>query len=372
MSRTYATFDPSLALKDANTVVYATATTDINRTARCTLPKSGYQWFAEFAVWGDDVITDAVSFGLVNASASLSTYVGGDANGVGYRVAEGQIHNNGASVQSVTAGAYKDVIGVWLNASDGVNAYVTWFLNGVLLYTYTLPNLGPWYLAASVSNPDTDTRYAWINTGQRAFEFPVAGVDGWFEFADQVPTVRVAWFPFDAGLDEVVSVEFAIYNDVDGSAVIDADSTFQIGEAWIGEGEDWCIRPQYQSERKDLSKMNKSLGGQPFPVRRRAEAISQIEFTPQIYSDAYVDTGSFADMRERMLAFEPCVVVPITGEPFSNSAVTIANVNRHAEFGYCSNPGPIVGQAPRFVMSAQFTAPPALLPASEVVDSSGS
>ena len=75
MSRTYATFDPSLALKDANTVVYATATTDINRTARCTLPKSGYQWFAEFAVWGDDVITDAVSFGLVNASASLSTYV---------------------------------------------------------------------------------------------------------------------------------------------------------------------------------------------------------------------------------------------------------------------------------------------------------
>lgn len=184
--------------------------------------------------------------------------------------------------------------------------------------------------------------------------------------------VRVAWFPFDAGLDEVVSVEFAIYNDVDGSAVIDADSTFQIGEAWIGEGEDWCIRPQYQSERKDLSKMNKSLGGQPFPVRRRAEAISQIEFTPQIYSDAYVDTGSFADMRERMLAFEPCVVVPITGEPFSNSAVTIANVNRHAEFGYCSNPGPIVGQAPRFVMSAQFTAPPALLPASEVVDSSGS
>lgn len=197
MSKTYATFDPSqlgpsLALKDANTVVYATATTDVNRTARCTLPKSGYQWFAEFAVWGDDVITDAVSFGLVNASASLSTYVGGDANGVGYRVAEGEIHNNGASVQAVTAGAYKDVIGVWLNASDGVNAYVTWFLNGVLLYTYTLPNLGPWYLAASVSNPDTDTRYAWINTGQRAFEFPVAGVAGWFDFSEQVPTIRVA------------------------------------------------------------------------------------------------------------------------------------------------------------------------------------
>ena len=197
MSKTFSRFDPAqlgplLALKDANTVVYATASSNINRTARATQGKSGYQWFAEFAVWGDDVITDAVSFGLVNASASLSTYVGGDANGVGYRVAEGQIHNNGASVQAVTAGAYKDIIGIWLDISDGTNAYVTWLLNGVPLHTYTLPNTGPWYLASSVCVPGTETLYAWINTGQRAFEFPVAGVDGWFEFADQVPTVRVA------------------------------------------------------------------------------------------------------------------------------------------------------------------------------------
>lgn len=197
MSKTFSRFDPAqlgplLALKDANTVVYATASSNINRTARATQGKSGYQWFAECAVWGDDVITDAVSFGLVNASASLSTYVGGDANGVGYRLAEGQIHNNGASVQAVTAGAYKDIIGIWLDISDGTNAYVTWLLNGVPLHTYTLPNTGPWYLAASVCVPGTETLYAWINTGQRAFEFPVAGVDGWFEFADQVPTVRVA------------------------------------------------------------------------------------------------------------------------------------------------------------------------------------
>lgn len=197
MNKTFSRFDPAqlgplLALKDANTVVYATASSNINRTARATQGKSGYQWFAEFAVWGDDAITDAVSFGLVNASASLSTYVGGDANGVGYRVAEGQIHNNGASVQAVTAGAYKDIIGVWLDISNGTDAYVTWMLNGVVLHTYTLPNTGPWYLAASVCVPGTETLYAWINTGQRAFEFPVAGVDGWFEFADQVPTVRVA------------------------------------------------------------------------------------------------------------------------------------------------------------------------------------
>ena len=41
MTKTYARFDPAqlgplLALKDANTVVYATASSNINRTARAT------------------------------------------------------------------------------------------------------------------------------------------------------------------------------------------------------------------------------------------------------------------------------------------------------------------------------------------------
>lgn len=174
--------------------------------------------------------------------------------------------------------------------------------------------------------------------------------------------VRVAWFVFDADLDPVIGAEFAVYNDVNGVASIAADSTFTIGEGWVGQGGEWCIRTQYDSSRSDLSRMNKSIGGQPFAVRRRAEAISQVEFTPQVYTDAYAREGSFADIRERMLAFEPVVVVPITGEPFSRAPVTLEHVQRHAEFGYCSNPGPIVGDAPRFVFSAQFTAPPALLP----------
>lgn len=192
------------------------------------------------------------------------------------------------------------------------------------------------------------------------------------DIVQRVDGVRVAWFPFADGLDEISGVEFAIYNDVSGAATIEADSTFQIGEAWIGMGEEWCIRPQYRSERNDLSKMNKSIGGQPFPVRRRSEAISQLEFTPVVYSDAYANDGSLYDIRERMLAYEPCVVVPIIGAPFTNAAVTLEYVNRHAEFGYLSDPGPITGEAPRFIMSAKFTAPPALLPAAEVVDSSGS
>src|SRR5690606_24663700 len=83
--------------------------------------------------------------------------------------------------------------------------------------------------------------------------------------------VRVAWFAFDADLDPCIGVEFAIYNDVNGAAVIEEDSTVEVGETWIGRGSDWCIRTQYESGREDLSTLNKSVGGQPFPVVRRAE-----------------------------------------------------------------------------------------------------
>ena len=177
--------------------------------------------------------------------------------------------------------------------------------------------------------------------------------------------VRVAWFVFDQngdpGDDDVAGIEFKIFNDAGGVAVIDADSTFDIGEAWAADGSEWCIRPSYESDREDLSKMRDSIGGQPFPVRRRSKAISQIELTPVIYGSAFGDTG-LSVIRESLLAYQPSVVVPMTAEPFTGGGIDAAYVNKFAEFGYANNIGPIKGEAPRFVMSAGFVAPPALLP----------
>lgn len=172
---------------------------------------------------------------------------------------------------------------------------------------------------------------------------------------------RVAWFAFDA-TEESIGAEFAIFNDVNGVASIAADSVFDVGEAWIGQGATWCIRPQYESGRNDLSKMVKSIGGQPYPVRRRADAVSQIEVSPVLYGQAFGAQGSIEDIRERLLAFEPCVVVSIASEPFKRAPVDPAIVNQRSEFGYCGSAGPIKGEAPRWVFSAQFTAPPALRP----------
>lgn len=179
--------------------------------------------------------------------------------------------------------------------------------------------------------------------------------------------VRVAWFIFPEGIEATTGIEFQIYNDVDGVTGITADSTFDIGEAWGGACDNWCIRPSYQSSRQDLSVFRQSLYGQPFPVRRRAMSTSQIELSPVSYDSAYGAIGTtregVAFVRNQLLGYQPCVVVPMPAKPFTNGTTDMDYVNRHAEFGYCRNAGPIVGEAPRFVFSAEFTAPPPILPA---------
>lgn len=173
--------------------------------------------------------------------------------------------------------------------------------------------------------------------------------------------VRVVWFYFEDDGEVRDGFEFEIFNDVNGEATIPEDSTFDVGEAWGGLSEQWCIRPTYQSGRDDLSVMKQSIGGQPFPVRRRALATSAIEFTPVIYDLAWGD-GSLDSLRQQLLAYAPCVVVSAPSKPFSGTPVSIEYINRHAEFGYAKTIGPIVGEMPRFKFSADFAAPPALLP----------
>jgi len=180
--------------------------------------------------------------------------------------------------------------------------------------------------------------------------------------------VRVAWFNFPQTIFSVPfrGVQFQIYNDVGGVVhPLAASEVFEIGEVWAGESSEWCIRTTYQSDRIDWSKQKTSINGQPFPTRRRASAISQLEFTPVIYGSAFgsVGTPSFKSIRAGLLGYQPCVVVPMTAEPFTGaSAIDSAYVNENAEFGYAKTLGPIVGEAPRFVFSATFEAPPVILP----------
>lgn len=184
--------------------------------------------------------------------------------------------------------------------------------------------------------------------------------------------VRVVWFNFEPypSNDQWDGAEFEIYNDVFGSASIAASSTFEIGEAWAGLVSEWCIRPTYESNIVDFSKQNLSINGQPFPTSRRFAETSQLEFTPVVYDDAFgpavydnaYNNSSIDALRNKISGLNPCVVVPITAQPFTGSPVDILYVHQHAKFGYAVSLGPIAGEAPRFVFSGQFQAPPVLLP----------
>jgi hypothetical protein len=154
----------------------------------------------------------------------------------------------------------------------------------------------------------------------------------------------------------------AFYNDVGGVAPIAADSDFELGEIWVGDVQEWRIRPTFQSGIEDYSKTKLSISGQPFRISRRVAKTSSIEVTPAAYDSAF-GAGSMNELRARLASAAPCVVFPVTAQPFTGSAAIEQDyVNRHAEFGFATTLGPIIGEALRFVFSARFKAPPVLLP----------
>lgn len=200
MTLLYSTFDPtalgpSLALDQANTILLTTATASTLRAALCLYGKDSGQWFAEFSAWGDDDIENAF-IGIGKSSMNLTKYVGRGSDSFSYRldntVGGGYILTNNAPIATVDLCEKGDIIGVWVNIGDGSAPTVTWFRNGVPQYTASLPDSGPWYLAATTAGPDAAGLKVWINTGQRAFIYPVPGAPGWYEFPEEVPAILVA------------------------------------------------------------------------------------------------------------------------------------------------------------------------------------
>ena len=198
MTRLHSCFDPtalgtSLELSRSNTVLTYTGSASINRTVRVTDGKESGVWSAEFLVWGDAPIANLVSIGVVKSTASLAAYVGGDADGYGYRLAEGEIHSAGASIATVTAGAKGQMVTVLVDATAQTMLIE---LDGVPLTTVTLPDSGPWHLAASMGGAVGYDLFMMVNTGQRAFEFGRGVRLGWFAARESLGMWRFADRPW--------------------------------------------------------------------------------------------------------------------------------------------------------------------------------
>lgn len=210
MTRRYAHFNDAalgvdLEIQRGGAVLTTIAPSlSINRTCLLTVGQLDYESFAEFVLYGPSgtPVSNKVSIGVATATAGLDTYVGGDDQGLGYRLGEGAIHHAAGSEASVTAGALGDVIGVRYVPDGEGGGTLTWYrkpLGGVsaLLGTVAIPVAMqgvPLYLAASLgSNDDPGDLSLLCRTGQLWYYNPVAGQDaGWWEAQALPGALRIA------------------------------------------------------------------------------------------------------------------------------------------------------------------------------------
>lgn len=203
MNRTYSILDAANAGADLTVqsggVLLTTDTSglNINRSCRGTVPVDEYEHRIQFIVFGEGTLTNKVSIGLVTGDFTFSAYVGANSDSIGYRFAEGQIHNGGSSIGSVTAGATGDVVDLILRFADEGVAQVSWRLNGIELTTLDVPSamLGePLYWAVSLgSDADAGDIQIHVNAGQDDYEYPQGDSGlGWFSVADVASMIRIS------------------------------------------------------------------------------------------------------------------------------------------------------------------------------------
>jgi len=119
MAKTYATWNPSdkganITLSSGN--LHATNTVASWAAVRSTIGVSSGKWYWEVLYTADP---SAAIFGVANGSATLTNYVGSDANGWGYYAPDGSKFNNGVNSGYGAAYVAGDTVGVALDMDAG-------------------------------------------------------------------------------------------------------------------------------------------------------------------------------------------------------------------------------------------------------------
>ena len=168
------------------------------RLCRGSVYQSGYQSDAHFLAWGEDGAIANVVLGICSADAGLSTEIGGDAYGVGYRPATGEVLSNGVVLTTLATAALRDVVTLVLDYTDVAAPVIEIRKNGSALGTVAVPAglIGEpltWgvSLGSTVAGDLQVQAICGSSTGQREPEFPVPGSTGWWEPGDAVPTARL-------------------------------------------------------------------------------------------------------------------------------------------------------------------------------------
>lgn len=125
---------------------------------------------------------------------------------------------------------------------------------------------------------------------------------------------RCAWFVLADGLDPVIGVEFRIHNDVNGAAAIAADSTFDMGEAWVGPTVEIPHEAGWARGVADPTQVRRSYGGQPFGRTRRSWRTLKLRFAPaasaEVNGDGLAAGSDWEQVEAALLSGSPCAVLP--------------------------------------------------------------
>lgn len=167
-AKTYATWNPSD--KGAAVTLMAgrlVSVTSASGMVRATIGKSSGKWYWEVAT--NTFATTTPGVGIATASASLTQYLGGNANGYAWFANEGKKYTGG--VGTAYAGSWTtitDVIGVALDMDAGT---ITIYKNGVSLGTMFSGLTGTFYPAMSGNSASLSLCVA--NFGAQPFAYSV-------------------------------------------------------------------------------------------------------------------------------------------------------------------------------------------------------
>lgn len=164
----------------------------IGRSARSDLPQSAGVHGVEFYFYGDDAGLSA-AIGIVTPAAALTTYVGGNAAGIGWRLDDGTLRQNGAVLASGLPTATKgDLLGVVLALDSAATARLELYKGRTLVYTYALGALGTWHFAASIGTATAGGTRCIVNAGQWSMQTGAMRTGGWAAPSAVLPPVRLS------------------------------------------------------------------------------------------------------------------------------------------------------------------------------------
>src|SRR5690606_23239199 len=135
-------------------------------------------------------LSGLVSVGISEPTGSVNAAVGAESVSYGYRPADGEVWNDGESIESVDVTAERTCIEVYLILSS-VLSMVAWRLNGVPIHTVTLPNGKSWVPAISIGGWLSGDVCVSCNFGQARYDSLPYG-DGWWRENRGLSTIYIA------------------------------------------------------------------------------------------------------------------------------------------------------------------------------------